>query len=166
MATVKVSAKVRKETEAALRRLAHAAGVFIEGDVFKAIVIDPDTYTGDDYQVDDDAFVAVKKTLFRLKRISECDASLILWRKCRDGAAIVMPMDAHLKDVKRGLHPMTPAMADAFEGATVVEEQLFGNVPVLSVFEPVRDSMDDVVGVAEVYGSLAPHKLKVDSITY
>jgi hypothetical protein len=164
MAKIRVSAKARKEIEARLRRLAHAAEVFIDGDVFKQIVVDPELYTGDDYRVDDDRFIEVKKTLFKLKRISDCDASLQLWQKCQDGAAIVMPMDRHPKGVK-GLHPITLAMGEAFAGSTAIEEQEMG-VPFLSVYAPIRDSLEDVVGVVEVYGSLAPDKLKVDTLDY
>jgi hypothetical protein len=165
MAKVRVSAKARKEIEAQLRKLAYAAEVFIDGDVFKQIVVDPELYTGDDYRVDDDRFVEVKKTLFKLKRISEGDASLKLWHKCQDGAAIVMPMDRHPKGVKQ-LHPITLAMGEAFAGGTAIEEQEMDGVPILSVYAPVRDSMDDVVGIVEVYGSLAPDKLKVDTLQY
>ncbi len=165
MAKVRVSAKVRKETEAGLRRLAHAAGVFIDGDVFKQIVVDPELYTGDDYRVDDDRFAEVKKILFKLKRISECDASLQLWQKCQDGAAIVMPMDRHPKGVK-ALHPITLAMGEALAGGTAIEEQEIDNVPFLSVYTPIRDSLEDVIGIAEVYGSLAPDKYAIDTLRY
>jgi len=164
MAKIRVSAKVRKEIEAQLRRLAHAAQVFIDGDVFKQIVVDPELYTGDDYRVDDDRFVEVKKMLFKLKRISECDASLQLMQKCQDGVAVVMPMDRHPKMVK-GLHPITLAMGEAFVGNVAVEEQEMG-VPILSVYAPIRDSLEDVVGIVEVYGSLAPDKMKVDTLDY
>jgi hypothetical protein len=75
-----------------------------------------------------------------------------------------MPMDRHPKGVK-GLHPITLAMGEAFAGGTAIEEQEMG-VPFLSVYAPIRDSQEDVVGVVEVYGSLAPDKLKVDTLDY
>ena len=165
MAKVRVSAKVRRETEAGLRRLARAAGVFLDGDVLKRMVVDPAIHSGDDYRVDDDAFVALKKTLFKLKRIREGDASLQIWRKAADGAAVAIAMDRHPRDPK-ALHGICPAMAEAFAGGTAVEELEFGGVPILSVYVPVRDSMEDVVGVVEAYGSLAPQRLKVDTLDY
>jgi hypothetical protein len=165
MAKIRVSARVRRGTETGLRRLAHAAVVFIDGDIFSKVVVDPSMYTGDDYRVDDEKFIAIKKTLFKLKRISEIDASIQTWHRTGDGAAIVVPMDRHPKAVK-GLHPITLAMGEAFAGRTAVEEQDFDGIPILSVYAPIRDSMEDVVGAVEVYGSLAPDRLKIDTLDY
>lgn len=172
--TIRVSAKVRKEVEARLRRIARAASVLVDGELFKNIVIDPQFYTGDDYQVDEVKFIPVKQMLFKLKRIEDADYTLTGWRRIRiknkegveqDAAAIVMPIDIHPKDVKSA-HPITPAMQEAFSGGVGLEDGMLRDYPILSVFAPIRDSFEDVVGVVEVFASLVPEKLSVNTLKY
>lgn len=174
MAKIRVPAKVRSETEARLARIARAGEVFLDGDAFKAVLPDPEVAGGDDYRVDDALFVAIKKTLFKLKRLEAGDCSAQAWRRLRakdkdgserDAVALVVPVDPHPKDVKSA-HPVGPAVAEAFEGRVSVEEGEFRGVPILSVYAPIRDSLEDVVGVVEVYASLAPDKLRVDCLDY
>ncbi|MBA4386501.1 MAG: hypothetical protein C0404_00890 [Verrucomicrobia bacterium] len=171
---IRVSAKVRTEVENRLRRIARAGSVFVDGELFKGIVHDPAVFTGDDYQVDETKFIPVKQTLFKLKRIEEGDHSAQVLRRIKvkdkdgvekDVVAIVMPIDIHLKDVK-SVHPISPAMQEAFDGRMGVEEQELRGVPILSVYAPIRDSFEDVVGIIEVFGSLAPDKWAVDTLKY
>ena len=171
---IKVPAKVRAEVEARLRRLARAGEVFVDGEIFKAILPDPAVNGGDDYRVDEAKFIPVKQALFKLKRLEPGDCSAQTWRrfrfKDRDGAekdcaAVVVPLDPHPKDVKAP-HPVSPAMEEAFQGRTAIEEQEFRGGPILSVYAPIRDSLEDVVGVVEVFGSLAPEKSRVDMLDY
>jgi hypothetical protein len=174
MAKVKVSAKVRAETEERLRRLARAGEVFIDGEAFKAILPNPALNSGDDYCVDEARFIPVKQALFKLKRLEPGDCSAQAWRRFRfkdkegvekAAAAVVVPVDPHPKDVK-GAHPVSPAMEEAFQGRVGVEELEFRGAPLLSVYAPIRDSFEDVVGVVEVFGSLAPEKTRVDMLDY
>lgn len=174
MAKVKVPAKVRAETEARLRRLARAGEVFVDGEAFKAVVPNSALNSGDEYCVDETRFIPVKQALMRLKRLEPGDCSAQAWRRFRykdkagaehDGAAVVVPVDPHPKDVKTP-HPVSPAMEEAFQGRVGVEELEFRGVPLLSVCAPIRDSFEDVVGVVEVFGSLAPDRLKVDTLNY
>lgn len=165
MAKRRVPAKTRREVEVRLRRIARAGEVFLDGEAFKAVLPDPAINTGDDYRVDDEKFVAIKKTLFKLKRLEEGDVSAQAWRRFEDGATLVVPVDPHPCEVK-GKHPVTPAMEEAFAGRTAVAELEFRGVPILSVCAPIRDSLEDVVGVVEVFGSLAPDRLRVDTLDY
>jgi len=162
----KVTAKFRRETEERLRRVARAAEVFIDGEAFKGIPVDPALNTGDDYRVDHEKFIAVKKTLLRLKRLEPGDVGVITWRRFRDQADITVPADAHPCAVRPGNHPVTPAMAEAFAGRVAVQELDWRGCPLLSVCAPIRDSLDDVVGVVEVFASLAPERLRVDTLRY
>ncbi|HOX08195.1 MAG TPA: hypothetical protein PK280_17500 [Planctomycetota bacterium] len=164
----KINARVRRETEERLRRLARAASVLVDGDAFKAVPVDPAINTGDDYRVDHEKFIAVKKTLMKIKRLEDGDAGIITWRRFKDQADITVPVDSHPCAVRPGNHPITPAMAEAFEGRTAVQELdwPWRGCPILSVCAPIRDSMDDVVGVVEVFASLTPDRVTVDMLRY
>jgi hypothetical protein len=171
---IRVSAKTRAEVEARLRRLARAGEVFIDGEACKAILPNPALSGGDDYCVEEKNFIPVKQTLFRLKRLEPGDSSAQTWRRFRfkdkdgsekDAAVVVVPIDAHPKEVK-GVHPVSPAMEEAFAGRLGVEEQEFRGMPILSVYAPIRDSFEDVVGVVEVFGSLVPDRFCVDTLKY
>jgi len=166
MAKVRVKQSVRRDTEQRLRRVAHAATVFIDGDAFKAVPVDPDLNTGDDYRVDHGCFLDVKRALLKLKRLDDGDVGLTTWRPFKGEAEQVVPVDMHPRPVRPGNHPITPAMADAFEGRTAVQEFELHGCPILSVCAPIRDSMEDVVGVVEVFGSLAPDRFRVDLLDH
>jgi hypothetical protein len=168
MRKIKVNAKLRRETEERLRRLARAATVLVDGDAFKGIPVDPDLNTGDDYRVDHDKFIAVKKTLMKIKRLEDGDVGIITWRRFKDEADITVPVDSHPCAVRPGNHPITPAMAAAFEGGTAVQELdwPWRGCPILSVCAPIRDSLDDVVGIVEVFASLTPDRATVDMLKY
>ena len=76
-----------------------------------------------------------------------------------------MPVDTYPLSVRPGNHPITPAMAEAFGGRTAVQEREMRGVPVLSVCAPIRDSLNDVVGILEVFTSLAPERWTVSALT-
>jgi hypothetical protein len=163
----RIKASVRKQTEARLRRVAHAASVLLDGEEFKAVPIDPALNTGDDYRVDHEKFIRVKRTLLKLKRLEEGDVGLTTWRPFGEGQAEqVVPVDLHPLPVRPGNHPISPAMAAAFGGGTALQELTCEGHPVLSICAPIRDSMEDVVGVVEVFGSLVPEQFKVDQLDY
>lgn len=162
-----VSTGLRKETEIRLRRIARAGEVFIDGDAFAGVVVDPSLITGDDYSVDHKNFISVKQTLLKLKRLEPGDIGVMAWRKYKDVATIVVPVDVDPnRSVRPGDHPVTPAMAKAFEGTTAVQELSFKGFPVLSVCAPIRDSLDNVVGVVEVFASLRPDLYTVNALDY
>ena len=162
----RVKPAVRRETEARLRRVARAAEVFVDGDAFREFVLKPELNTGDQYLVDHEKFIAVKQTLFKLKRLEPGDVGVVTWRRFGEEADNCLPIDSHPKAVRPGNHPISEAMARAFAGETAVQDLEFRGYPLLSVCAPIRDSLDDVVGVVEVFASLVPDRFKVDSQGY
>lgn len=165
MSKIRVKSSVRAATEARLRRIARAATVLVDGEAFKGIPIDPALNTGDDYQVDHEKFLTVKRTLMKLKRLDDGDIGVISWRPFKDGQAeIVVPVDLHCCAVRPGNHPIKPAMAEAFAGRTAVHEWEFRGFPILAVCTPILDSLEDVVGVVEVYASLVPDRFRINML--
>jgi hypothetical protein len=145
---------------------ARVAGVMIDGDACRRIVTpramefmlrtDPaDRYLGsDNYDVNHDAFDAVKKTLLRVSRLVSFPADANLW----------MPVPAHPDKVRVVIRnpnelsqfwpwgalyqPMVPEMATVLAtGRRITVAQKPGWVSVLA---PVSDSLGDIVAVVEV----------------
>jgi hypothetical protein len=162
MAKGRVKPAVRRETEARLRRIARAGEVFVDGEAFKNVVVDPALNTGDDYRVNHEEFIKVKQALIKLKRIEPGDVGVVSWRRFGEEADMVVPVDSHPLQVRPGNHPISEAMAEAFAGRTAVQDLEMRGHPLLSVCAPIRDSLDEVVGVVEVFGSLVPERFKVD----
>lgn len=151
---------------AQLDEVARVGSVMVDGDVCQRIVTaramtymfkeDPrDRWlAGDNYDVNDEAFIAVKKTLLRLSRLAPFPADVNLW----------MPIQGHpdkIRVVIRNTHEMSqfwpwgalyqdmiPQMKTVLESgkrATVTEKPGW-----ISVLAPVSNSLGDVVGVLEV----------------
>jgi len=164
---MKVKASVRRQTEERLRRLARAATVLIDGEAFAGIPLRPELNTGDDYAVDHEKFLTVKRTLLKLKRLEDGDLGVTTWRRWADGQMEqVCPVDVNPLAVRPGNHPMSPAVAAAFDGNVGVQELQMRGQPILSVTAPIRDSMEDVVGVVELCASLAPQRFQMDLLNY
>jgi hypothetical protein len=159
--TFKIPSAVRRATEARLRRIARIGEVFVDGDAFKGVPLKPEINTGDEYLVDHEKFLAVKQALLKLRRIEPGDIGVQLWRPFKDQADICVPVDIHPLAVRPGNHPLTPAMRRALNGRTGVQTLYHRDVPLLSVCAPLRDSLDDIVGILEVYASLVPRVLQV-----
>jgi len=155
----------REHVERCLRRVARAGTIFVEGDDFREAVFDPelgqvcaDEPDRDDPQphVDHAKFIRLKQTLFKLKRIEDLPYSLVLWRNFKGEAKSVILIDVHPVPARPGRIPVSPAMAEAFAGRVGRQEFQFRDHPGLAVFSPVVDSLNDVVGVLEVYAALVP----------
>lgn len=145
--------------------VARVATAMVDGDVCQHIVTaraldymfknDPHDpwVAGDNYEVNDDAFIAVKKTLERVARLAPFPADVNLW----------MPVAGHpdkIRVVIRNVHElsqfwpwaalyqdMLPQMKQVLEtGRRVTVEQKPGWVSVLA---PVYNSLGDIVGVVE-----------------
>jgi len=169
-ATATFSAESPQAAE--LRRVAEVASVMLDGDVCLRIETprskdfanlkdprDPWRY-GDNYDVDGAAFNQTKKTLIRLSRLCQHACDVNLW----------MPVDSDLASVQiviRNVHeisqfwkwgdmrqPMPSEMARVLKTATRVTVQ--HQPDIVSVLAPVFDSLNNVVGVAEVVGKTAP----------
>lgn len=162
---LRIKAPVRRETEQRLRRLARAATVLIDGEAFKNIALRPELNTGDDYAVNHANFLTVKQMLMKIKRLEDGDIGVTSWRKWKDTEMEqVCPVDLYALSVRPGNHPMTPAVAAAFNGETTIHEISMHATPIMSICAPIRDSMDDVVGVVELFASLAPDRVRVGLI--
>ncbi|MGQ9662410.1 MAG: hypothetical protein ACUVWX_08765 [Kiritimatiellia bacterium] len=167
MARIRIEASVRRETEERLRRVARAATVLVDGEAFKGIPLRPELNTGDDYAVDHEKFITVKKTLLKLKRLEEGDIGITSWRPWPgEQMEQVCPVDTHPLTVRPGNHPLSPAVAAAFRGEIATQELEWRGYPLLSVCAPIRDSLEDVVGAVEVFASLVPDRFRVNALDY
>ncbi len=159
----RVKAAFRRETEVRLRRIARVAEVFIDGDAFKNFPGIPEQNTGDQYFVKHAEYITVKQQLLRLKRVEDGDLGVITWRKFGENQADnCLPVDSYPQSVRPGNHDISPARAEAFEGKIGVGEFEWRGFPLLSVCAPIRDSLDDVVGVVELFASLVPEKFQAN----
>jgi hypothetical protein len=79
-------------------------------------------------------------------------------RLVEEPARVVILIDVHPVPARPGIRPAGPAMSAAFAGGTAAQEFELNGRPGLSVFAPIRDSLGDVVGAAEVYAPLVPEK--------
>ena len=164
MAKYRVKASFRKQSEERLRRVAHAGEVLVDGDALKGVALKPELNTGDEYCVDHEKFITVKQVLLKLKRLEDGDIGVVAWRPFKNEADMTVPADVHPLTVRPGNHPISPAMAEAFAGRVGVQELSMRGFPLLSVCAPIRDSLDDVVGVVEVFASLVPDKFRVNKM--
>lgn len=158
----KVAPALRRATEARLRRIAAIGAIFVDGDAFKGVPLDPRINTGDTYAVHHENFIAVKQTLLKLRRIETGDIGVQVWRPFNeDQGEVCVPVDLHPFSVRPGNHPLTPAMRKALQGTTALQTLTYRGVPILSLCAPLRDSLDDIVGILEVFASLAPRVFSV-----
>ncbi len=163
----KVKAAVRREAEARLRRLARVAEVYVDGDAFKRFVGIPEINTGDKYYVEHAEFIKVKQELMKLKRVEDGDVGVITWRRFgEDQADNCLPVDTYPQSVRPGNYPINEARAAAFAGGIGVHEFECRGYPVMGVCTPIRDSLDDVVGVVELFASLVPDVFRADCLRY
>ena len=148
-----------------LDEVARIASVMVDGDVCRRIVTpraleymfknDPHDQwlAGDNYEVNDEAFIAVKKTLIRLSRLAPFPCDVNLWMPVAghpDKVRIVIrnanelsqfwPWGALYQD-------MIPPMKQVLESGrrvTVAEKPGW-----VSVLAPVYDSLGDIVALVE-----------------
>jgi len=154
-----------REVARELDHLARIAAVMVDGDACRRIVTpraleymfknDPrdQWVAGDNYEVNDEAFIAVKKTLLRLSRLAPFPCDVNLWMPVAghpDRVRIVIrntnelsqfwPWGALYQD-------MIPPMKQVLEtGRRVTVAEKPGWVSVLA---PVYDSLGDIVGLVE-----------------
>lgn len=166
-------ARDKAQLEHDLDQIARVATVMVDGDICQQILTpralqhilqkDPrDPWAdGDNYDVDDHAFITTKKTLMRLAQLANYPVDVNLWMPL-DGA----PGRIHI--VIRNRYEMsqfwkwgdltqpTPAvMQNVLEsGKRVAVEQKSGYVSVLA---PVRNSLNDIVGLIEVVSEISPN---------
>lgn len=150
--------------EAELDAIGKAASVMVDGDVCQRILTPralefmlrnptSDRWAdGDNYDVDDAAFLATKKTLMRLARLAEYPVDVNLWMPVKPGTVHVV-IRTHFEMSQfwpwgKLYQPAPVAMATVLEtGRRITVKEKPGYISVLA---PVRNSLDEIVGLVEV----------------
>jgi hypothetical protein len=151
---------------AQLDDIARVGSVMVDGDLCRRIVTeralkymfnaDPrDRWlASDNYEVDDAAFVATKKTLLRLSRLAPFPCDVNLWMPIKDhpDKIRVVIRNAHEMSqfwpwgaLYQDMVPQMKTVLDTSHRVTVTDKPGW-----VSVLAPVFDSLGDVVGVLEV----------------
>jgi hypothetical protein len=163
-------AAVSSAQASTLDEVARVATILIDGDVCQRIVTaralahllhnDPrdEWQAGDNYDVNNDAFLRTKKTLIRLAMIAPYPVDVNLW--------MPVPTTRDIQVVIRNKHElsqfwngemrqtMPASMQQVLKtGTRVTVTEKPGMVSVLA---PVRNSLGEIVGLVEVVSSIAP----------
>jgi hypothetical protein len=141
--------------EARLLELARVSLALLEGDAVRECVLPTSRIeiSGDDYAYDVDLCNAVRRALLRLERLSDLEPQSAVWRLRPDRpgeADLVLAGQTYTSQFSgwdKFPIPIPGAMARAFAGEPGSAWCDDGRW--LSVFTPIRDSLDDVVGVLE-----------------
>ncbi|HEX5413584.1 MAG TPA: hypothetical protein VFZ27_17185 [Terriglobia bacterium] len=152
--------------EQELDHIAHVAAVMLDGDACRRIVtpraleymfkLDPhDRFlAGDNYDVNDAEFNAVKKTLIRLSRLAPFDCDVNLWMPIPDHPDKIQVVIRNSHELSQFwvfgtiAQEMFPAMKEVLEtGQRATVKQKPG---MISVLAPVFDSLGSVAGLVEV----------------
>lgn len=156
-----------------LDQIAKTATVMIDGDTCQRILTpralqhilqkDPrdEWAAGDNYDVDDRAFITTKKTLIRLAQLVDYPVDVNLWMPV-DGAPdrihIVIRNRYEMSQFWRWgdlTQPMPPLMRSVLkDGKRIAIDQ---KPQYVSVLAPVRNSLNDIVGLVEVVSEISPN---------
>jgi hypothetical protein len=184
MATRKKSPTRRtpSEIKAELAEVARIGQAFIDGDLLRrALQPYAETFmTGDDLDMNPETCVPLKKTLFRLERLSRVPCSTTLWRRRPDMPACAeavlfgswrSPMSPEAKPPNRGYRPeeMSPQLAAPLikgksswritrhvdgvlvdRGLAQPMKESESSITV-ELFVPVKDSMGEIAGALEIF---------------
>lgn len=155
-----------------LDEIARVATIMVDGDVCQRIVtararesifrVDPrDQYAdSDNYDVNDEAFIHTKKTLMRLSRMVDYPVDVNLWMPLAAKPPRIHVVIRNRYEMSQfwpwgKLHQeMIPEMQSVLSsGQRIVVKQKPGFISVLA---PVRNSLNDIVGLVEVVTRIAP----------
>lgn len=153
-----------------LQEIARVATVMVDGDVCQHIVTQRALFhmlhsnprdewqAGDNYDVHDRPFIRTKKTLIRLAMLAPYPVDVNLW--------MPVPTTQKIQVVIRNQHnlsqfwdgkldqAMPPEMHEVLQtGKTLTVQKSPG---MISVLAPVRNSLNEIVGLVEVASSTAP----------
>ena len=155
-----------------LAEAARVASVMVDGDVCQRIVTpraleymfrqDPrDRWVdADNYDVDDQSFTSVKKTLIRVTRLISFPADANLWMPIPGHPDRIQVVIRQVNEMSQfwqwgQLRQSTPApMREVLETGRRVIVTL--RPEFVSVLAPVRNSLGDIVGIAEVVMRIHP----------
>jgi hypothetical protein len=149
-----------------LDEIARVATIMVDGDVCQRIVtaralesifrVDPrDRFAdGDNYDVNDEAFIGTKKTLMRLSQIADYPVDVNLWMPLPAKPARIHVVIRNRYEMSQfwpwgKLHQdMIPEMQSVLSsGKRIAVKRKPGFISVLA---PVRNSLNDIVGLVEV----------------
>lgn len=155
-----------------LNEIARVAAVMVDGDVCERILtqralerifrIDPrDPYAAsDNYDVNDEAFIRTKKTLMRLSRLADYPVDVNLWMPLASNPPRIHIAIRNRYEMSQFWswgkleQEMIPEMSTVLKtGKQLTVRQKPGFVSILA---PVRNSLNDIVGLVEVVGRTEP----------
>ena len=166
LAALSLGARDAEQLQRDLDGIARVATVMIDGDICQRILTErarqhmlhPDPRDqwsdADNYDVDDQAFITTKKTLIRLAQLADYPVDVNLWMPIEG-----MPGRIHIvirnryemsqfwpwgKLFQETPEPMLPVLREG-KSRTVT-----GKNGYISVLAPVRNSLDEIVGLVEV----------------
>lgn len=170
MAVVPAYAVGSANKEHDLDEIARVATVMVDGDVCQRIVtpralkymLHPDPRdewaAGDNYDVDDAAFISTKKILMRLALLVNYPVDVNLWMPVPTTSLVQVVIRNHY-DLSQFANseldqPMPPEMKKVLDtGQTITVKK---KPEMISVLAPVRNSLGQIVGLVEVVTSTAP----------
>ncbi len=166
-------ARDKTQLERDLDQIARVATVMVDGDVCQRILTpralqhilqkDPrdEWAAGDNYDVDDRAFIATKKTLMRLAQLANYPVDVNLWMPIPGAPERIHIVIRNRYEMSQFwqwgdlTQPMPPLMRSVLQdGKRVAVEQKPGYVSILA---PVRNSLNDIVGLVEVVSEISPN---------
>jgi hypothetical protein len=155
-----------------LARIATVAAGILDGEEAKQIITadamrhiaEPDAQhrflSMDHYDVDHDHFLGMKKLLMRIERLANVEVNASLWVPVpgQDQVTIALQNGPHHRFYDFGMQQKdTPAeMRSVFETGEVVAVASSDDDSYATALAPVRDSLGDVVAVAEFTAPLDP----------
>ena len=174
--TLSIAATIRAADVAQqLAEVAKVASVMVDGDVCERILtpraishflkVDPrDQWAAaDNFDVNHEAYILVKKTLIRLGRLGPPHTDVNLWMPVPGDASRVHILIRNANEISQfwkwgDLHqPVSEEMKRVL--TTGRQETVTRSPGFISVLAPVRNSLDEIVGLAEVVTQLRhdPH---------
>ena len=153
-----------------LQEIARVATVMVDGDVCQHIVTqralqhmlhsDPrdNWQAGDNYDVHAAPFIQTKKTLIRLSMLAPYPVDVNLWMPVptTQDIQVVIRNKYNLSQFWHGEleQPMPPEIREVLQSGKTLTVQK--SPEMISVLAPVRNSLNEVVGLVEVVSSAAP----------
>lgn len=164
------AAQPQVDIERQLDDVARIASVMVDGDVCKRIVtpraleaidkVNPrDRWaSADNYDVDHNAYIQIKKTLMRLARLVPFPCDVNLWMPLpQNRVHIVIRNQNEISQFWTWgalYQEMFPPMKEVLQtGRRIIVKQKPGYISVLS---PLNDSLGDIVGLVEVVAQTRP----------
>ncbi|MBX5494126.1 MAG: hypothetical protein IRZ15_02215 [Bryobacteraceae bacterium] len=163
------------KTAEELDQVARVASVIVDGDVCERILtpraaqyllkVDPrDQWAAsDNFDVNHDAYIQIKKTLIRLGRVGPPHTDVNLWMPVPGDSSRIQVMIRNVNEISQfwtwgDLHqPMPPEMKEVL--MTGKRKIVMQKPNLISVLAPVSNSLGDIVGLVEVVKQLVddPH---------